>query len=495
MRGGQAGPGSARERETTGRKGAADMWTEARIKELVERQRRFFRSGKTLDLDWRLEQLRRLKSAVLAREREIEAALAADLGRAPMEAYFCDVGPVVMEINEAIHGLRRWAKPETRFSGLACFPSTVTKVYKQPYGVSLIISPFNFPFYLSLAVLAAAIAGGNTAVIKASSKSAHSTELLKKLIADTFPEDFAALVDGGHEVAELCLAQRFDKIFYTGSPRVGVRVMEAAAKHLTPVTLELGGENGNWAIVRKDADLRDAARKIVFFKLLNAGQICINVNQVAVAEEAAEPFLAALREELLRQIGADPLHNPEYPCLITEAAWERCAAEAERYRDRILCGGAGEKESRKYAPTLIYPVRIDEPLVRHELFAPLLPVVPFKDAEIDALLETVAEREHGLALYVFTRDLNWARKVMSTQQYGGGCVNEVCLHLMAKGAPFGGVGHSGMGSYHGEWGFREFTHPATVLYGRTRFNLSLREHPYTGKGAELKMKLLRLFER
>ena len=471
------------------------MWTQARIEELLRRQRRFFKTGKTLDLDWRLEQLRRLKQAVLSHQKEIEAALAADLGRAPLEAYFCDVGSVVMEINETLKGLRRWARPETRFSGLTCFPSTVTKVYKLPYGVSLIISPFNFPFYLSLAVLAAAIGGGNTAVIKASSKSAHSTEVLKRLINDTFPDDYVALVDGGHETADLLLEQRFDKIFYTGSPRVGVRVMEAAAKHLTPVTLELGGENGNWAIVRKDADLRDAARKIVFFKLLNAGQICINVNQAAVAEEVAEPFLEAVREELRRQIGPDPLHNPEYPCLITESAWERCAAEAEQYRDRILLGGAGEKESRKYAPTVIYPVKPEEPIVRHELFAPILPVVPFQDAEADKLLETIAEREHGLALYLFTKDMNWAKKVMSTQQYGGGCVNEVCLHMMVKGAPFGGVGHSGMGAYHGEWGFREFTHPSTVLFGKTRFTLSLREHPYTGKGTALKEKLLRAFER
>ncbi len=471
------------------------MWTEAKIRELVEKQRRFFRTGKTLDPGWRLEQLRRLKSAALANEKDIEAALAEDLGRSAAEAYFCDVGAVVLEINEALRSLRRWARPETHFSGFHCFPSVVTKVYKLPYGVSLIISPFNFPFLLSLGVLAAAIAGGNTAVIKASSKSAACTEVLKRLITETFPEEYVALVDGGHEVADLCLAQRFDKIFYTGSPRVGVRVMEAAAKHLTPVTLELGGENGNWAIVRKDADLRDAARKIVFFKLLNSGQICINVNQVAVAEEAAEDFLAAVRAELSRQIGDDPIHNPEYPCLITEAAWERCAAEVEAYRDRIVMGGAGERETRKYAPTVIWPVHIDEPIVRHELFAPILPIVPFKDAEIDRLLETIADREHGLALYVFTKDKRWAKKVMSTQQYGGGCVNEVCLHLMVKGVPFGGVGHSGMGAYHGEWGFREFTHPSTVLYGKTRFNLSLREHPYTGKTGERKMKLLRKFER
>ena len=471
------------------------MWTETQIKDLLEKQRRFFRTGQTLDVNWRMEQLRRLKQAVLSNEQAIEKALAEDLGRSAVEAYFCDVGSIVLEINETLRGLRRWARPETRFSGFACFPSTVTKVYKMPYGVSLIISPFNFPFLLSLGVLAVAIAGGNTAVIKASSKSVRSTAVLKRMIAETFPEEYVSVVDGGHETADLCLAQRFDKIFYTGSPRVGVRVMEAAAKHLTPVTLELGGENGNWAIVRKDADLRDAARKIVFFKLLNAGQICINVNQVAVAQEVAEDFLAAVKAELRRQIGDDPLHNPEYPCLITEAAWDRCAAEVERYRDRVILGGMGERETRRYAPTVIWPVQIDEPIVLHELFAPLLPVVPFRDAEVDRLLETVADREHGLALYLFTKDVKWAKKVMSTQQYGDGCVNEVCLQLMVKGAPFGGVGHSGMGAYHGEWGFREFTHPSTVLFGRTHCNLSLREHPYTGKAGERKRKLLKLFEK
>ncbi len=412
-----------------------------------------------------------------------------------VEGYLCDVGVIVTEINEILHDLRRWARPETHFSGLACFPSTVTKVYKMPFGVSLIISPFNYPFLLSLGVLAAAMAGGNTAVLKASAKSEHCTEVLKRLIADTFPDNYVALVEGGHETADLLLEERFDKIFYTGSPKVGVHVMEAAARHLTPLTLELGGENGNWAIVRKDADLRDAARKIVFFKLLNSGQICINVNQIAVAEEVAPAFLEALRGELKRQIGDNPVQNPEYPCLISQTAWERCAAEAEQYRDRIIVGGRGDRETRRYAPTVIWPVGIDEPIVRHELFSPLLPVVPYRDGEINGLLETIADREHGLALYLFTKDMKWARKVMSTMQYGGGCVNEVGMHLVVKGVPFGGVGHSGMGSYHGEWGFRAFTHPSTVLYGRTHCNLSLREHPYGGKAGAWKMKLLKLMER
>jgi aldehyde dehydrogenase (NAD+) len=376
-----------------------------------------------------------------------------------------------------------------------CFPSTVTRVYKMPYGVTLVISPFNFPILLTLGVVAAAMCGGNTVVIKPSSKSSACTEALKKFCAEVFPPEYVTLIDGGHDVADLCLAQRFDKIFYTGSPAVGKHVMAEAAKNLTPVALELGGETGNWAVVRKDANLRDAARKIAFFKLCNAGQICINVNQIAVAEEVAEPFLQALKEAFVAQIGERAWENPEYPRLITGGAFDKCAALADEYRSRILFGGTGDRQSLRYSPTIIYPVDINEPIVRQELFCPLLPVVPFKDAEADALMEVIADREHPLAMYLFTKDLRWANRVMQTQQYGGGCINEVCIHMMVKGVPFNGTGHSGMGAYHGEWGFREFTHPQTVLKGRTFFNLPLREHPYGGKDEKTKMRIFRLLER
>ena len=470
-------------------------FTESSIREIVEAQRRFFRTGETLPLRWRIEQLKRLKTAVIAHEQEFEEALAKDLGRSRVEAYLCDIGPIIVEINEMLRGLRRWARPECRFSGFMCFPSLVTKVYKMPYGVSLVISPFNFPILLTIGVVAAAMAGGNTVVIKSSSKSAASTAALKKFFAEVFPPEYVTLIDGGHDVADMCLAQRFDKIFYTGSPAVGKHVLAEAAKNLTPVALELGGETGNWCVVRKDADLKDAARKIAFFKITNAGQICININQVAVAEEVAEPFLEELKKAFVSQIGEHAEENPEYPRLITAGAYDKCARMADEYRDRIVFGGTGIRETCRYAPTLIYPVGVDEPIVRQELFCPLLPIVPFKDAEVDALMETVADREHPLAMYLFTKDMRWANRVMQTQQYGGGCINEVCVHMMVKGVPFNGTGHSGMGAYHGEWGFREFTHPQTVLKGRTRFNLSLREHPYGGKAGETKMKLLRLFER
>ena len=472
----------------------ASAYSVDEIGHIVAAQRKFFRTGTTLPVKWRIKQLKKLKKAVVEHEVELEEALAEDLGRSRVEAYLCDIGPIITEVNEMIHGLRRWARPETHFSGFMCFPSMITKVYKMPYGVSLVISPFNFPILLTIGVVAAAMAGGNTVVVKSSSKSAASTAALKRFFAEVFPPEYVTLIDGGHDVADLCLAQRFDKIFYTGSPSVGKHVLAEAAKNLTPVALELGGETGNWCVVRKDADLKDAARKIAFFKLCNAGQICININQIAVAEEVAEPFLEELKQAFTKQIGENVESNPEYPKLITDGAYDKCAGLADEYRSRIVFGGAGDPATRRFAPTMIYPVDINEHIVQHELFCPLLPIVPFKDSEVDALMETVADREHPLAMYLFTKDMKWAKHVMRTQQYGGGCINEVCIHMMVKGVPFNGTGHSGMGAYHGEWGFREFTHPQTVLKGRTRFNLSLREHPYGGKKGETKMKILKWFE-
>jgi len=461
------------------------------IPALVASQRKFFLTGCTLDVKWRIRQLKALRDALIRNEKVLEDALARDLGKSRVEAYLCDIGPSIMEINEAIRGLRRWARPELHFSGLHCFPSIITRVYKLPYGVTLIISPFNFPILLTLGVLAASIAGGNTAVIKASSKSPACTAALKHLLSEVFPPEYVSLVDGGHDVADICLEQAFDKVFYTGSPAVGRHVLAMAAPNLTPVALELGGETGNWCVVRKDAELRDAARKIAFAKCCNSGQICINVNQVAVAEEVAERFTGELCAAFEHLLGREAESNGDYPHLISQAAYDRCASLADSCRSRIICGGRGDRASLRYAPTVIYPVRADEPLVQQELFNPLLPVVPFPDCEADAMLELIEKREHPLAMYLFTSDRKWARKVMSTLRFGGGCINETIVHLMVKGAPFNGVGHSGMGAYHGEWGFREFTHPQTVLEGCTKLNLPLREHPYSGRSGELKMKLLR----
>ncbi|MCR5482043.1 MAG: aldehyde dehydrogenase family protein [Clostridia bacterium] len=460
------------------------------IKKILNSQREFFKTGKTLDISFRKEQLAKLRDAIKRHENEMIAALAQDLGRSEAEAYFCDIGSVVAEINETLRGINKWSKPELHFSGFLCFPSLITRVYKKPYGCVLIISPFNFPFMLSLGVLAAAIAGGNTALIRPSSKSPACSSLLQKIIAETYDASYVSVITGGHDVADLCLEQRFDKIFYTGSPRVAKHVMECAAKNLTPVAFELGGENGNWAIVRKDADIKDAVRKISFFKVLNSGQICINVNQVAVAEEIAGEFIEELRKKFV-SYPENPLENADYAHLIDRNAYEKCVRDCERYRDRIVCGGIGDENNLRFMPTVIYPVAEDEEIVQRELFSPILPVITYKDGEIEKILETIESRERGLALYVFTNDGAWAEKTMKKMNFGGGCINEVCLHIMVKGVPFNGTGHSGTGAYHGEWGFREFTYPCTVLKGSRRFNLSLREHPYTEK----KLRMIRFFEK
>lgn len=464
-------------------------YTKEDVHQIVENQRKYFLTKETLPISFRIAQLKKLKQAMYKYQDKIIEALHKDLGRSKEEAYFCDFGDVIMELNETLHNIKRWSKPETHFSGLVAFPSLKTKVYKMPYGVSLIISPFNFPVLLSIGVLIAAISGGNTAVIKASSKSVATTAVLKEMIADTFPANYVTLLDGGHDVADFCLEERVDKIFYTGSPNIGKHVMEYASKNLTPVALELGGETGNWCIVRKDANLKDAARKIAFFKIVNSGQVCININQVAVAKEVADEFIKELKAAITKQIGENPIENEEYAKLIGSRAYDYCANEAEEYRDRIIFGGVGNKETLKYSPTLIYPVDINEPIVNHELFSPLLPIVPFEDDKIDDLLNIIEQREHGLALYLFTKDIKWAKKVMSSSQYGSGAINEVCVQIMVKGVPFNGTGHSGMGAYHGVWGFREFTHPSTVLFGKNHLNLPLREHPYNKK----KFKLMKSF--
>ena len=469
------------------------MYTEQDIKLIVDKQRQFFKSGKTLDVSFRIEQLNKLKNAVIKYEDEIKIALNKDLGRSETESYLLDIGTIILEINETLKGLRKWSRPTRHLSGFVCFPSIFTKVYRMPYGVSLIIAPFNFPFLLSLGVLIAAIAGGNTAVVKLSSKSKYSTEVICKLLKETFNEEYAIGIDGGHDIADYCLNQRFDKIFYTGSPKVGKHVMAKAAENLTPVALELGGETGNWCIVRKDADLKDAARKIIFFKLCNAGQICINVNQVAVAKDVVDVFNKYLIEEINRQIGNDQLNNNEYPKLIGKSAYDNCANEVLKYADKVIYGGHGNPETLKYETTLLYPIDINDDIVNHELFCPILPIVPFDDDKVDELVDVINSREHGLALYLFTKDMKWANKVMTTSQYGGGCINEVTVHMMVKGVPFNGTGHSGMGAYHGKYGFEEFTHPQTVLKGSNHFNLPLREHPYDSNS--WKLKLIKLFEK
>lgn len=466
------------------------MYTREDIEHIVNKQREFFSTGCTFDVDFRISQLKKLKKAILGHQTELEKALYDDLGRAPFEAYSCDIATAIVEINEMIRGVRKWSRPETHFSGFQCFPSIITKVYKVPYGVAFIMSPFNFPVYLALGVLADSIAGGNTTVIKASAKSARCTEVMKRLIADTFSPEYVTVIDGSHEIADMCLESRFDKIFYTGSPQIGIHVLQCAAKNLTSTCLELGGETGNWCIIRKDADIKDAARKIAFFKALNSGQICINVNQVAVAEEVRDAFLEELKKAFKSQLGESPVDNPEYPRMINDEAYQKCVDISEKYRSKIIFGGVGDRETLKFGPTILSPMDINDDVVKKELFCPILPVVSYRDEDVEKLLQVISQREHGLTMYIFTKNVAWAKKVMQRMQYGGGCINEVCMHMMVKGVPFNGVGHSGMGAYHGKYGFMQFTHTSTVLIGYNKLNMSVREHPYNSKLKKHIFKLL-----
>lgn len=466
-------------------------YTQEYIHELVNKQKAFFKTNVTLSVKYRINALKRLKKMILNHEEELIKALHEDLGRSEGEAYLFDIASTILEINENIKGVKKWSKPERHYSGLLAFPSTKTMVYKIPYGVSLIIAPFNFPILLSLGVLTATLAAGNTAIIKTSSKSIKTTETLERLIKKTFSSEYITLLGGGHDVSDYLLDEKIDKIFYTGSPRIGRHVLEKASKNLVSTALELGAENGNWAIVRKDADIKDAARKIAFIKIANSGQICVNVNAVLIERSIAYNFIEELKKEISRQIGSDASKNEQYSKMINKRAFDNVINDLNKYHDRIIYGGTFNSETLKISPTLLYPIDIEEEVVNRELFSPLLPLVLFDDSEIDKNLSILGNREHPLSLYIFTKDMKWAKRVMSSSQYGGGGVNEVLMQTMIKGVPFNGVGHSGMGSYHGEWGFKEFSHPSTVIFGKRKFILSLKEHPYTKKKLKLFRKIIK----
>ncbi len=466
-------------------------YTKDYVSNLVKKQKEYFNSGETLSISFRLKQLKLLKKMLLDNQDLLIETLYLDLGRSETEAYLFDIGATLKEINENIKNVKKWAKKEIHYSGLLAFPSTKTYVYKMPYGVSAIVSPFNFPVFLSLSVLASSIAAGNTAILKTSSKSKHTTDVLIKIISQTFNDKYIAILGGGHDVSDYLLQEKVDKIFYTGSPRIGKHVLDLAKDNLVPVTLELGGEEGNWCIIRKDADIMDAARKIAFCKIANSGQICININSVLVAKQISGDFINKLKMAIKKQIGESPLLNKEYPRMIGETSFNNAVNDIKKYQSRIIFGGRYDSSALKIEPTLIYPVYMNEEIVRRELFSPLLPIVEINDDEIDNMIEIIDSREHPLAMYIFTKNIKWAKKVMSKSQFGGGAINEVLIHSLITGVPFNGVGHSGMGAYHGEWGFKEFSHPQTVLIGKTKGNLSLREHPYNKKKLKLIKKIVK----
>lgn len=429
---------------------------EQRLSALIERQRRHFRTGATLPVEARLSALRALRRAIVEHEDQILAALREDLGKPCAEAYTSEIAFLYLEIDHALKRLRRWMRPRLAAWDVAQFPGW-GRVHREPYGVSLIVGPWNYPFQLLLAPLVGALAGGNTAILKPSEMAPATEVLSAKVIDQAFDPSHVAVVRGGAEVGRALLELPFDKVFFTGSTRVGREVMAAAARHLTPVTLELGGKNP--VIVDADASLAIAARRIVWGKFLNAGQTCVAPDFVAVRRSEYPALVGALIHELRQRYGPDPRSSPKYGRILDRRNVRRLAGLLEG--QRLLHGGAIDAEARYVAPTLIDAPDWDAPLMREEVFGPLLPLLPYDD--LDALMERLRDLGTPLALYLFTRERRTVDRVRRGVPSGGLLVNGTVQHIVSPNLPFGGVGQSGMGDYHGRAGFEAFTRRRSEL--------------------------------
>ena len=433
--------------------------------------------GATRPRSWRLEQLDRLERAIAERRDAVLKALASDLGKPPVEAYF-ELVAVQQEIQLVRSRLRRWMAP--RAVGLPVFlqPGRA-EVIREPLGCVLVIGPWNYPFLLSLQPLVSALAAGNTVVLKPSEHAPATSALIAELISAAFPTTTVQVVQGDGPVAQALLQERFDHIFFTGGERVGRLVMEAAARHLTPVTLELGGKSP--AVVLRDADLEVSARRLVWGKCLNAGQTCIAPDYLLVDEAVETPLIERLGERISQCFGDDPLASDDLGCLVNQAQFERLQAllEGARSRGQVLFGGQSDASRRRIAPTLIQVDSLDDPLMHEELFGPLLPVLRVND--LNEAIERINQRPKPLALYLFSKQRDAQQQILERTSSGGVCFNDVVMHVSVPDLPFGGVGNSGMGNYHGEAGFRTFSHERSVLRRPFRLDVPFRYPPYAGK--------------
>ena len=451
------------------------MMKKEQIDRIVQMQRTFFATSVTLDVNYRITALKKLRSALLENEAAIAAALHTDLGKSPEESYMCETGIVLGEISYMLRHIRSFAKEKTVMTPLAQFAS---RSYKKPmpYGVTLIMSPWNYPLMLTLDPLVDAIAAGNTAVLKPSAYSPATSELLQKLISDIFPEKYIAVVTGGREENAYLLEKKFDYIFFTGSKAVGKLVLEKAAKHLTPVTLELGGKSP--CIVDKSAKLELAARRIVFGKFLNCGQTCVAPDYILSHSSVKDKLRECLKAEIKRQYGDDYRNNPLYCKIITQCHFQRITGLIDH--SKVVIGGNWDAASQKIEPTVMDNVTWEDAIMGEEIFGPVLPILTFDNME-DAI-DTVNAHDKPLALYIYAEDKQVIRSVTSRCAFGGGCVNDCIIHLATSNMGFSGVGESGMGAYHGKTGFDTFTHDKSIVDKKTWMDLPMRYHPYNKLG-------------
>ena len=452
------------------------------IARIVGDQRTYFKTHATFDVDVRRRALVSLRDAVRAHEADIAHALKTDLGKSHDEAYMCEIGTSLSEIRHQIAHVARWSRPRLRPCDLANAVS-VCKTQAVPYGVTLIMAPWNYPFLLTLEPLAGALAAGNTVVIKPSAYAPASSAVLKQICEKAFDPRLVTVVEGGRAENEALLDECWDKIFFTGSVPVGKLVMERASKNLTPVTLELGGKSP--CIVDETANIAWAARRIVFGKYLNCGQTCVAPDYVLVHARVHDALIAAMKREIVRQFGEKPLDNPNYGKIVNQKHFDRLCSLMTDEKD--VFGGETNAQQLRIAPTIIDHATRDSAAMQDEIFGPILPVLTFENiAEVPAI---VAHHPTPLALYLFTSDRTHERMIMNAISFGGGCVNDTIIHLATTHMGFGGVGESGMGSYHGKCGFDTFTHYTSVVKQGVCGNLPFRYQPYTS----LKARVVRWF--
>lgn len=444
--------------------------TQPEIKNIVEKQRAYFKTGETLSVKFRIEALKKLKEAIEDNTDKINDAIKKDLGKSAFEGYMCETGLVLSEISFMLKHIKKYAKDKTRLTPLAQFASK-SYVKKMPYGVCLVMSPWNYPFLLTFDPLADAIAAGNTCVVKPSAYSPNTTRVMGEIIKNTFDEKFVAFVEGGREENAHLLEEKFDCIFFTGGKDVGRLVMEKAAKHLTPVTLELGGKSP--CIVEKSANITLAAKRIVWGKFLNCGQTCVAPDYILCQKEVEDKLIEQLKNEIQKQFG-EALENESYGKIINQKHFDRLLGLMEG--KKIIAGGKSDREKLKIEPTVMDNVTWEDKAMGEEIFGPILPILTFDS--IDDAIDTVNSRPTPLALYVFSSDRKVIKNVTGRCLFGGGCVNDTVIHLATSRMGFGGMGESGMGSYHGKYGFDTFSHEKSIVDKKTWIDLPMRYQPF-----------------
>ena len=454
------------------------------LKDIINNQRDFFNTNATKSVKYRIKMLQRLKEAIRNNEVAILSALYKDLLKSKAEAYMSELAIVYAEINEALKNVRKWSRPEKVKGTIATFPAK-NYVYSEPYGVVLIMAPWNYPFNLAISPLIAAIAAGNTAIIKCSKESVYTSKVIKNIINKTFGSNYIFCVDEDIDYDEL-LNQRYDYIFFTGSQRVGKIVMNIASKNLIPVSLELGGKSP--CIIDETADIKLAARRVLWGKLLNAGQTCVSVDYVLIHSSVKDGFIKYLQKELKKRY-PNALNNDTYPRIINEHHYKRLM-NLIKSEDSII-GGRGDDVVRRLEPTILPDVDFDHEIMKEEIFGPVLPIIEYDD--INNVIRIIKEHEKPLACYVFTRDKYIAKHIIKSISYGGGCINDVILQVSNHYMPFGGVGSSGIGSYHGKFGFDTFSHKKSIVWSKTMIDLPIRYAPFSPLKFRMLKKILESF--